>query len=303
MPCYHPIPAWRLKGGPRPDGSWPIVFKQGKGGDRDNALNVPCGQCIGCKLERSRQWAIRCMLEASLYEQNLFLTLTYNEKNLPKNGSLVKTDHQEFIRKLRLKLNNQKIRYYMCGEYGEKYSRPHYHLCLFGLKLNDLELLPPELQKGDTLLYGSKTIQECWRKGQEVIGELTFDSAAYTARYCTKLLTGEKRKKYGVKQPEYSAMSRNPGIASSWLEENACDIISADRIITCNQKTATPRYFLNKLKERDPKNYERIKKVRDDKNLKRGFEWQRLITAEELSKIKIKKLKRSYEKWIKNTSE
>ncbi|MEO5355656.1 MAG: hypothetical protein H7835_21005, partial [Magnetococcus sp. XQGC-1] len=91
------------------------------------------GQCVGCRLERSRQWAIRVMHEASQHEHNCFITLTYNDDNLPANGSLNYRHFQNFMKRLRKYYVEFTVRFYMCGEYGENFARPHYHACIFAI--------------------------------------------------------------------------------------------------------------------------------------------------------------------------
>jgi hypothetical protein len=130
MPCYFPITAWRSKDGKNEAGKWPVVFKP-TAGYLDKELKLPCGRCIGCRLERSRQWAVRCVHEASLHEKNCFITLTYSPENLPKDGSLDVSHFQKFMKRFRKRFGPG-IRFFHCGEYGESLSRPHYHACIFG---------------------------------------------------------------------------------------------------------------------------------------------------------------------------
>ena len=145
MPCFHPLTAYQSS-----DGS--ISFVERKGGDIVRSLSLPCGQCVGCRLERSRQWAMRCMHEASLYSRNCFITLTYNNEHLPSDNSLQYPDFQKFMKRLRKRFNGVDrsanpdsndqfpIRFYMCGEYGETFGRPHYHACLFNFDFPDKTL-------------------------------------------------------------------------------------------------------------------------------------------------------------------
>ena len=159
MPCYYPLHGYRAKV-KEPSGKRKIVFNP-KYGIQDETVDIPCGQCIGCKLERSKNWAIRCVHEASLHQDNSFITLTYNDEYLPENGQLVKKDYQDFMKRLRKQ--HGKVRYYYCGEYGNQYDedgeqitktyivngkekqvptigRPHFHACLFGMDFPDKEL-------------------------------------------------------------------------------------------------------------------------------------------------------------------
>ena len=136
MVCYYPLQAWRsldyLKGLKST-----IVFSSDTPSDGVySSLTLPCGQCIGCRLNYSRNWAIRCVHESSLHEHNCFITLTYNDENLPLNGSLDLKHFQDFMKRLRKKVSVP-IRYFHCGEYGSRLQRPHYHLLLFGLDFPD----------------------------------------------------------------------------------------------------------------------------------------------------------------------
>lgn len=187
MPCFHPIDGFRSKL-PGPSGKRGITFNP-REGYADIPIQVPCGQCIGCRLEKSRQWAIRCEHEASLYTNNCFLTLTYNDKYLPINNSLNLRHFQLFIKKLRKK-HGKNIRYYHCGEYGELNLRPHYHALIFNFDFKDK--IHYKTHK-DNKYYVSKELDALWSDpetkeplGYCVIGDLTFESAAYVARYCLK---------------------------------------------------------------------------------------------------------------------
>lgn len=100
MPCYYPLQAWR--GDYLPSGKREIVFKKPSGkASAAFPLTLPCGQCTGCRLERSRQWAMRNMDEAQMSEKNCFLTLTYDDVNVPEDGGLNKKDFQDFMKRLR----------------------------------------------------------------------------------------------------------------------------------------------------------------------------------------------------------
>ena len=161
MACYHPQTVYRSKDGPnQKTGKWPIVFNKSQG-IHNLTLEIPCGKCIGCRLERSRQWAIRCVHEASMYNDNRFVTLTYNDENLDKKGSLDKRDFVLFMKRLRKEFEDErKIRFFHCAEYGEickhcqkhktvctcgnytaALGRPHHHAILFNVKFTDETLL------------------------------------------------------------------------------------------------------------------------------------------------------------------
>jgi len=267
MPCFHPINAWRSK----------TVNASGKRGitfNRSDALvdlelKIPCGQCVGCRLERSRQWAIRCVHEASLYQKNCFITLTFNNENLPKNSSLNVRHFQLFMKRLRKKYG-AKIRFFHCGEYGENFGRPHYHACIFNFDFPDKELFR---NVRDTKLYISQSLQELWPFGFSTIGDVTFESAAYVARYIMKKITGEKAESHYnpydpetgevfTRKPEYITMSRRPGIASGWLEKYADDVIHHDFCVINDKKVRPPKYYDKIFEHKYPEDFQRNKKNR-----------------------------------------
>jgi hypothetical protein len=139
MPCYHPIKAWYSKQVNEKTGKRSLVFREKEG--QGNELEVPCQKCIGCRLEYSRQWAIRGVHEAQMHDEAYFLTLTYNDENLPQYESLKKDDFQNFLKRYWKYLWPTKIRYIMCGEYGDNsdrpwepniLGRPHYHAIIYG---------------------------------------------------------------------------------------------------------------------------------------------------------------------------
>jgi hypothetical protein len=268
MPCYSPLSAYQLEGGE-------IVFAER--GSVLRSLELPCGQCIGCRLERSRVWAMRCMHEASLYDDNWFLTLTYDEKNLPSPPSLDYRHFQLFMKRLRKK--RDKVRFYMCGEYGEQYDRPHYHACLFNLKLDDLVVYSSAEGRE---LYTSKFLNSLWQKGQVMVGAVTFDSAAYVARYCMKKVTGRNAEEYYHRfylstgevydaKPEFNSMSRRPGIGRGWIDKFGPDVFNYDHVIVNGFETRPGRYYDKVRAEVDPLGLEeakcgRLEKANSDDN-------------------------------------
>lgn len=244
MPCYYPRRAFQLASGD-------ITFSTVRPSSRAKALELPCGQCIGCRLERTRQWATRITNEASLYDRNCFLTLTYNEQHLPKDLSLRKRDFQLFMKRLRRRFFSDSIRYFMCGEYGEARGRPHYHCILFNHDFRDKLFYS---KRGGNDLYTSATLDHIWRLGECKIGAVTFESAAYVASYCTKKITGALADKtYRVydsttgetwlREPEYADMSRRPGIGAPWLHRYITDVYPSGEILSRGRKAKPPRYY------------------------------------------------------------
>lgn len=253
--CFHPLQAYQCT-----DGS--VVFVERAGHDVLRSLLLPCGQCVGCRLERSRQWAIRVMHEASLYDANSFVTLTYSDEHVPSNFGLRYRDYQLFMKRLRKRFgydtgmvyNGKPVmapRFYMCGEYGEDFGRPHYHACLFGLDFPD-KLHFKRTSAGN--LYTSAALSELWPMGFSLIGSVTFESAAYVARYCMAKVTGERSESwYSVvekesgqitcRTAEFNHMSNRPGIAAGWFSRFSSDIYPNGDCVVNGRRVKAPRYY------------------------------------------------------------
>ena len=292
MPCYHPITAYRAASGKNPKtGKWPIVFDI-KNGYKDMPVQIPCGRCIGCRLEKSRQWAIRCVHEASLYSDNCFITLTYDNEHLPSDLSLDKSHFVLFMKRLRKKYGDG-IRFFHCGEYGELYKRPHHHACLFNFDFPDKKLWST---REGIPLYTSESLQKLWPYGYSTIGAVTFESAAYVARYVMKKITGDKAEAhYNGREPEYITMSRRPGIAREWFEKFKTDVYPQDFcIIRNNIKCKPPKYYDNLYDLTNSEDFRKIKLRR----LKLASQSpnntpDRLLVRERVKSLKVAKLKRT----------
>lgn len=225
------------------------------------AYKLPCGQCIGCRLDRSRHWAVRVMHEASLHLVSSFLTLTYSDDHLPKDWSLHYRDFQLFMKRLRFKFGP--LRFYMCGEYGEKFLRPHFHACVFGLRFDDLDLLRTS---GGVRLYRSSVLDDLWSLGHCSVGDVTFESAAYTARYVCDKLNGQARDfvspvsglrhyeridkvsgEVWAVEPEFTRMSLKPGIGMNWLRLYYPEVLRAGTVVARGVEQKAPRYYDNYL--------------------------------------------------------
>lgn len=261
MPCFRPLTAYRTRERDE-KGKFGIVFNPVKG-YADIRQQVPCGQCIGCRLERSRQWAIRCVHEASLHDENCFITLTYDDKHLPRDGSLHVEDFQKFMKRVRKKHEDKKIRFFHCGEYGDAMGRPHFHAIIFGLDFRD--------RKGYTIRKGSvlssDELAQLWPNGFNAVGDVTFESAAYVARYITKKVTGDRAEKHYERidyktgevinlRPEYTTMSRRPGIAHGWIEKYHPEVYPCDEVIMRGRQMKPPRYYdaqMEKFEEEEEK--------------------------------------------------
>lgn len=256
MPCYSPLKATRCQ-----DGSIDFAHKA-----IGEPLKLPCGQCVGCRLERSRQWAVRCMHEAKLYERNAFITLTYNEDNLPSDRGLHYDHFQKFMKRLRfshkghqpLDDGTKPIRFYMCGEYGDKLSRPHFHACLFNFDFIDKYLW--ETSPSGSKLYRSPILEELWPYGYSSIGEVTFQSAAYVARYIMKKINGKDAADHYEyidpvtgeiynRRSEFTKMSLKPGIGKGWFDLYHDDVYPHDYVVVNGKQTRPPKYYDKKYQD------------------------------------------------------
>ena len=215
---------------------------------------LPCGQCIECKLERTRQWAVRIKHEASLHASNYFATFTYSDNPI----SLHYPDFQKFLKRLRKQYPG--VRYFMCGEYGEKKDRPHFHAALFNLSLPDLQVWKES--KGN-VLSTSRILEKIWGHGFVLLGDLTFESASYVASYCTKKISGAKADSHyqvvdldtgeiSYREPEFARMSLKPAIAKPWFEKYQTDVTNHDHVIINGREQKPPRYYDKLLEESHP---------------------------------------------------
>ena len=272
MTCYTPLEAFqavKVKTNNRAD----VYFNE----PRDIAnfkIKLPCGQCIGCRLDKSIQWAARCMHEAQMHRESQFITLTYDD--LPNSeGSLYPPDFRNFMKRYRHLVDPNKIRFYHGAEYGDDLERPHHHACIFGHDFNDKEIFH-ECEGIHT--YYSPTLEKLWGHGFATTSELTLQSAAYVARYCMKKVTigaTSKEEHYAhyettcpitgeIKSriPEYATMSRRPGIGREWYDKYNTDIFPHDTTIYKGKNIKTPRYYENLLRSSDEIAYQNVKEKR-----------------------------------------
>lgn len=263
MPCYHPLRAFKCANGA-------VVFHESSRFDVVSQLSLPCGQCIGCRLEKSRQWAMRCMHEASLWERNCFVTLTYDNDHLPLRGNLEYPAFQKFMKRLRKAADAEGVRFYMCGEYGSENWRPHYHACLFNFDFQDKSYW--STAPGGEKLYRSALLEKLWPFGQSLIGSVTFESAAYVARYCVQKVTGHNAKLHYAREdsdgpyslvPEFNHMSLKPGIGAPWLARWKTDVYPQDYVIVRGMKMKPPKYYDKLFDKESPDEFEYMKFLRE----------------------------------------
>jgi len=302
MACFRPMVAHR----DRDTGETALGYRLADTGDR---LSLPCGRCVGCKLERASAWSTRITHEASLYDSNLFVTLDYRPDALPASRSLEYPDFQRFMKRLRRRYSGvsaprgvegvgRPIRFFASGEYGSRFARPHWHAILFNLVLPDAE----RFQNGT---LRSQELEELWGKGRCVIGEVTPASAAYVAGYTMKKVYGASARAaaYDVvdestgevlleRRPEFCVMSRRPGIGAWWFERFSQDVFPGNgesRAVVDGQERKVPRYYINKLIERDPLSAEEVARVRFERALEVPLEEsspERLEVREEVARAR-----------------
>lgn len=233
-------------------------------------IKLPCQQCIGCRLERSRQWAIRCMHEKRLHNANEFLTLTYSNDYLcwaikSRRPTLVREHPQLFMKRLR-KRYGEGIRFYGCGEYGKETARPHYHFILFNHMFDDRKFLYTS-KNGDDY-YTSDKCRDLWSYGNNILGDVTFESCAYVAAYVTDKITGDPAADhYDGRLPEFPMMSRRPGIGSGWFDKYGEHAYKFDSVIMRGREMRPPRFYDTRFDTIDTVQMSRIKKKRRSKAL------------------------------------
>jgi hypothetical protein len=326
MPCRKPLEGYKdiTTGG--------LTFDKKK--SAGEKMKVACGNCLQCRLDRSRTWAMRIVHEASLWDENCFITLTYREECnateeqrdqglfVPRDGSLNKKHFQDFMKRLR-KRYPQVIRYYHCGEYGDKLQRPHYHACLFNLQFDDLEQIG--ISNGIPI-YTSKTLEDVWRYGFVTVGELNMETAAYTARYCLKKINGRKAQdhylrcdEYGVAywlEQEYTTMSRGRpckdhkkldpecpdcqgGIGSKWYAKFKDDVHPSNKVPVPGSGVfnKVPRYYEKLLERENPVMHSVLAEERRDwiRENPEEFTPERLESKYKVKKAQVSMLKRGLE--------
>ena len=285
---------------------------------------IPCGRCMSCRLEHSRQWANRCMLEAKSYENNQFITLTYDDENLPTTkginiktgevnytyGTLKPKDLTKFMKDLRryyqYHYGIDNIRFYSCGEYGSKTERPHYHIIAFNLPIYDKEYLFTN-PKTQTKNYTSEIISKIWKKGIVGIADVTWESCAYVARYVLKKAKGKEAVEIWndtKREQEFTRMSRNPGIGKEYYEKHKNEIYEHDEIWLKNKKgaiKAKPCRYYDKLYDLDSpeimeaiknsrkviaKEIEKLRKLESNLSKKEYLEQQEMIVNNRVKRLK-----------------
>ena len=254
MPCFHPISV-------------------NKRGFSDLHITVACGRCIGCRIDKARDWATRCIHEAQLHDESWFVTLTYDDTHLPPGASLRPKDYTDFMKRLRKAREPSKIRFLQCGEYGGRNHRPHHHALLFGVSFPDRKPVPGSADEGKPR-WTSEELNRIWSNGNTDIGVVNHKTAAYCARYILKKITGDRAETHYrfvdpstgevfQRVPEYATMSRRPGLGHGWLRQYFSDVFPDDFIaLRDGKQVPVPPYYDKQLQEVDPELFDRIKAAR-----------------------------------------
>lgn len=218
------------------------------------------------------------MHEAQYHDENQFLTLTYDDDKLPPGGTLVPEHFTLFLKRYRKYLFDRKIRYYHCGEYGDNLGRPHYHALIFGHTFSDRRWHSRSKSGHD--IYTSPTLDKLWGHGFCQIGTVTLQSAQYVAKYIIKRITGDLAESHYTRvipdtgeiirlHPEYTTMSRCPGIGAQWFQDFKADAFPCDHIVMDGKKNGVPKYYTRQLKKEDQDTFNDVKKSRRKQQLQR----------------------------------
>lgn len=283
MPCRSPLQGWRT-----PDGKITFTDREASLG-RFGRVTFRCGVCRDCRLFRAREWAIRAYHEKQLHERSCFIDLTF--ANEPE--SVAKRDLQLFFKRLRKSIPGVTFKYLAVGEYGEKFSRPHYHVCLFGW--DDPKRYPLMRSKKGTLLWRSPHLEKVWDAGFVTVSDLTSEAAGYAARYTLKKITGDKRDEYyGGREPEFQVHSI--GLGKGWIEQYWRDVFRHDHVIFQGKECAVPTYYSKWLAKHHPEEYAKVVERRGEHYV--GLEYEsgkRLHDAAKARDLRTRALKRDFE--------
>lgn len=307
MSCFRPLTAWR--GPVQASGKRSVVFKPGDAPPRALLLELklPCGQCFGCRLDYSYDWAARSVCEAQMHDKNCLILLTY--RDMPKDKSLQLNDWRNFMKRLVREVG--KVRFLHAGEYGTRNSRPHDHAILFGFDFPDKRYF--KKSAAGFALYRSRMLEEIWGKGNASVGACSFQSAGYLARYLMdkptlmkgikdengiqvgRTWTEKATEKYGemvdkktgeirlLRRPEYLTMSRNPGLGETWLRRYWRDIYPHDYFtLGSGARMPPPRYFDNKVAEWKLVDMDKIKLNRMQRTQKKEEVWSDILQKMQL---------------------
>ena len=214
---------------------------------------------MGCRLDRSQQWGIRCLHESKMHKENSYLTLTFSDEHLPIDYSVSTRDMQLFMKRLRKSIAPKTVRFYLGAEYGDQLLRPHYHIILFGHDFSDKQKF--KKNKQGQWLYTSQSLDQLWPYGHATLGDVTFERVLRRSLLHKKIGGDEAANHYlrvhplhgficRVK-PEFALMSRRPGIGQSFFERYRSDFYPSDQVIVNGRAVSMPRYYIKQLTEQE----------------------------------------------------
>lgn len=268
--CYHPIKAFRSRERNPTTGRYGITFNATQALVEGSSLALPCNKCVGCLSDRARTWALRCYHEAQMHDRNCFITLTYDNDTVPTDYSVKLRDWQLFMKRLRKRVGTNDLRFFACGEYGDKGLRPHYHALIFGYDLPDKEFYRTN-KRGDRF-YRSKFLDETWGLSQlNEVSNVTYKSARYCAGYVfKKQVTFKNPEYYNRVSPidgntyevakEFAVMSRRPGVGTTWFQKFKSDAFPSDFLIVDGKRVKPPPFYFAKLEAIEQEKLRRVRK-------------------------------------------
>lgn len=318
MTCYRPIVAFAV--GVNGDGKKILKFPKGYNRYSDVYYDekgiehpeyekylLPCGKCLGCTMKRSRDWTVRMMHELEYSSCACFITLTYNEQFVPRseycdyrtgeiNESLTlrKSDFQKFMKRLRKYIEPLRIRFFACGEYGSHTYRPHYHAVIFNYSFPDKKVHAVD---NGYVQYTSKALEKLWPFGYSLICEVNFATCAYVARYCTKKANPKHNMDYQTFniEPEFSLMSRRPGIGYQWYLDHKDELIDCQKLyfstLRGGVEAFAPKFYEKNLAEDFPERFEEIKEKRRGDAIDRMMKMLSETDLDMFEELKVKESK------------
>ena len=247
-------------------GKWPLVSNP-KDGCTDLPVDIPCGRCVFCRLKNSFSKSVRIVHELDSWSSSSFLTLTYEDDNIPLTDAGVPTltrgqsgDLTKFFKRLRKHLRRP-LKYFSCAEYGERTARPHYHSVLYGADFMDDRVL---LSNQQYPLYRSDLLNSIWGHGNCVIGSVTWESASYVASYVLKKLVGDDAVVYDELDIVPPYMVSSLGLGRAWIDKWLYDVYPRDTINVRGHLVKPPRYYDDRLKTRDLRLHKKVIERRRD---------------------------------------
>lgn len=303
MTCTAPVPTWPAS----PDAAdRRVVFSPGKSYQGARSKLLPCGQCLSCRLTKAQHWATRILHEAQMHDANCFVTLTYEDAQLPRFGQLVPLHAKQFMRRVVVALG--KTRYFLVGELGDDNHRPHYHAILFGQDFGADRYFWRTSKDGHRC-YRSPKLEQLWPYGLCEITDVTTGTAEYIGRYSVKKQNGDRAAAAADQEffdpatgevvagsafLPFARMSLRPGIGSSWFDRFARDVFPSDFLVIDGTKRAVPPFYTKRLADMAALKV-RVKRIAAGRKHADNNTDRRLMTRHESRELKAAKLRRDAE--------